>query len=185
MQFGLKEKVCLDFSSLADFVILTIIQILALNADNATCNDMQTSALGVMENSFEEANCACCFNHTLQLSAKTLFKPFNVGMSLTKLASEEEETDNLNNEIWTLWDKGTVGDDESDGDEEGDKEAYGDDRDALDGSNKPNDADTDETDKLNQLDEQEQEKVLADTFVVRQTVTKVHSDPFQLDLTHC
>ncbi|KAG1876087.1 hypothetical protein C8R48DRAFT_591520, partial [Suillus tomentosus] len=45
---------------------------LTFNGDNATSNDMQTTKLGQLPNSFAKENCACCFNHTLQLSAKTL-----------------------------------------------------------------------------------------------------------------
>ena len=47
-------------------------KILAFNADNATANDKQTTKLGALDNSFNEANRVRCFNHTLQLSAKAL-----------------------------------------------------------------------------------------------------------------
>jgi hypothetical protein len=70
MRFGLKEKVCLRL--FPNSVVLTVIQILALNADNATSNDTQTAALSLIENLFEEVNHTWCFNHTLQLSAKVL-----------------------------------------------------------------------------------------------------------------
>ena len=145
-----------------------------MNADNASSNDTQMAALTLMDNGFEEANRARCFNHTLQLSAKTLLKPFNIGMSSTELASEDEETD-FNNETKTLLDKVTVSDDETDDEDDGD--GYGS-SEGLDDSNKADDADSDETDELNQLDEEEKENILADTAVVRQTITKVCSDPF-------
>ena len=147
-----------------------------MNANNASSNDTQTGALAFMKNAFEEANRACCFNHMLQLSAKTLLKPFNAGMSLTNPASEEEESGNLNNEILTLLNKDAVGDDKTDGDKDSNEEVYGGEN--LDDGNKPNNADSKEPDKLNQLDDQEQERVLADTLLVQQTVTKVCFDPF-------
>jgi hypothetical protein len=131
-----------------------------------------------MTNSFEEVNRARCFNHTLQLSAKTLLKPFNAGMSSTNPASEEdlEEYEDLDNEVRTFLDKDVISIDEADDDEDGDEGQYDSSREDLDGDDKPDDADSTETDELNQLDEQEREKVLADTAVVRQTVTKVCSD---------
>ncbi|KAG1741576.1 uncharacterized protein EDB91DRAFT_335401 [Suillus paluster] len=52
-------------------------RILAVNADNATANDSQTTKLASLDNSFESVNCVRCFNHTLQLAAKALLKPFN------------------------------------------------------------------------------------------------------------
>ena len=62
-QFGLTEK------------------ILTVNVDNATLNDTQTTKLSQMDNSFDKQNCVRCFNHTLQLSAKSLLKPFNTALS--------------------------------------------------------------------------------------------------------
>ncbi|KAF8219368.1 hypothetical protein L208DRAFT_1341035, partial [Tricholoma matsutake] len=47
-------------------------QILAVNADNATSNNTQGETLAEMPNSFKLKNCVRCFNHTLQLSVKTL-----------------------------------------------------------------------------------------------------------------
>ena len=55
-------------------------KILAVNADNATANDKQTMKLSKLANSFEEEHRARCFNHTIQLSAKTLLKPFNTAL---------------------------------------------------------------------------------------------------------
>ncbi|KAG1750336.1 uncharacterized protein EDB91DRAFT_1196368 [Suillus paluster] len=52
-------------------------RILAVNADNATANDSQTTKLASLDNSFESVNRVRCFNHTLQLAAKALLKPFN------------------------------------------------------------------------------------------------------------
>src|SRR5258705_11663448 len=56
-------------------------KILAFNADNATPNDVQTIKLDQLDNSFKEENRVRCFNHTLQLSAKSLLKPFNLALS--------------------------------------------------------------------------------------------------------
>jgi len=84
-------------------------------------------------------------------------------MSLTNPALEEEESSNLNNEVQMLLDENAIGDNEMDGDEDSDREIYGDSGEDLDGGDKPDDADSDKTDKLNQLDKQEWEKVLVDT----------------------
>ena len=51
-----------------------------MNADNATSNDTQSETLTEMPDSFDLENHVRCFNHTLQLSAKTLLRPFNVGL---------------------------------------------------------------------------------------------------------
>ena len=126
-----------------------------------------------MDNTFEEVNCACCFNHTLQLSAKTLLKLFNVGISLTKLASEEEESEIFDDEMLMLLD------DNAEGDEGGDEDGYdGGGGEDLYGDDEPNEASSDKINELNQLDEQEAKKVLMDMAVVRHTITKVRSDPF-------
>jgi len=106
-----------------------------------------------MENTFEEVNCARCFNHMLQLSAKTLLKPFNAGMSLTKLALEEEESENVGDKMPILLD--SEDDSNKDSDKDGD-----------DGNDRLQDADSDEIDELNQLNEQECETVLMNTAVV-------------------
>ena len=58
----------------------------------------------------------------LQLSAKTLLKPFNAGMSSTKLALEEDEFDNFDNEV--ALDNDAKGNIEGDSDEDGDKDGH-------------------------------------------------------------
>src|ERR1700723_4639183 len=73
-QFGLTEK------------------ILAVNANNATSNDTQTTELDQLDNTFEKENRVGCFNHTLQLSAKALLKPFNIGLSGKATDDDEEFT---------------------------------------------------------------------------------------------
>jgi hypothetical protein len=98
-----------------------------------------------MENSFEEVNRARCFNHTLQLSAKTLLKPFNAGMSSMKPALEEEELDNIGEEI--SLDNNTGGNNE-DGDENGDERERDSGEEYLDDEGEPEDANNDETNEL-------------------------------------
>ena len=123
-----------------------------------------------MDNAFEEVNRACCFNHMLQLSAKTLLKPFNAGMSSTKPTSEEEEFGGLDDEI-PLLDDDALGDsegDDNDSDEDGGEYPNGD--------GEPGDANDDEIDELSQLDELECDKILMNTAVIQQTVTKVCFD---------
>jgi len=73
-QFGLTEKIH------------------ALNADNTTSNDTQTTKLDQLDNTFEEENQVRCFSHTLQLSAKALPKPFNIGLSRKATDDDDEFT---------------------------------------------------------------------------------------------
>jgi len=80
---------CLNLSSL---------QILAVNVDNASLNDTQGQVLAGMANSFELENCVHCFNHTLQLSAKTLLHPFNVGLGKTTEDGDNNDVEDLPNE---------------------------------------------------------------------------------------
>ena len=94
-QFGLTEKIH------------------AVNADNASPNDTLTTKLDQLDNTFEEENRARCFNHTLQLSAKALLKPFNIGLSGNVTDDDDHSTQDDNG------DSAIVEDDEAD---EGDKE---------------------------------------------------------------
>ena len=66
-----------------------------MNADNATSNDTQGEPLTDMPNLFSLKNHICCFNHTLQLSAKTLLHPFNVGLGKTTDNGDNNDVDNL------------------------------------------------------------------------------------------
>jgi hypothetical protein len=59
------------------FPICFSLQVLAFNGDNATSNDKQAACLHALPNSFDEVNRVCCFNHTMQLSARSLLKPFS------------------------------------------------------------------------------------------------------------
>ena len=69
-----------------------------MNADNATSNDTQGESLAEMPNSFALENRIWCFNHTLQLSAKTLLRPFNVGLGKTTDNGNDTEVDDLQDE---------------------------------------------------------------------------------------
>jgi len=121
-------------------------KILAVNADNATLNDTQTTKLDQLDNHFKEENWVWCFNHTLQLSAKALLKPFNIGLS------------------------GKVMDDDNDpamvmdGGDEGDEEEQ---------ANDDDDDEDDNIDELEELNKDEQNQVLQETAVVHETITKV------------
>ena len=68
-----------------------------MNANNATSNDTQGEALAEMPNSFELENRVRCFNHTLQLSAKTLHRHFNAGLGKTSEDGDNPNVDDLLN----------------------------------------------------------------------------------------
>ena len=139
-QFGLTEK------------------ILAVNADNATSNDTQTTELDQLDNTFEKENRVRCFNHTLQLSAKALLKPFNIGLSGKATDDDDELTQDDDNDL------AMVENDEDEGNEEEQADEDDDDED---------DEDDDNIDELEKLSEDEQNRVLQETMVVHETITKV------------
>lgn len=136
-QFGLSEK------------------ILAVNADNASSNDTQTIKLDQLDNTFNKENRVRCFNHTLQLSAKALLRPFNIGLSAGKATDDSDEIDQDDEDNIAVFE-----DDEDEGDDGDDGQGEEDD---------PND----NIDELGILDEDERNQVLEDTTVVRDTITKV------------
>lgn len=132
-------------------------KILSFNADNASPNDTQTTKLDQLDNSFDKENRARCFNHTLQLSAKTLLKPFNSALSGKATESDEiaipdgiEDPDGL-----------LMPEDEGEGEGEDEDEVM------------DHDDEDDGIDELAELDEDEQTRLLEDTATVRQAVTKV------------
>jgi hypothetical protein len=127
-----------------------------MNANNATSNDKQTTALDNLDNSFNEVNRVRCFNHTLQLSAKTLIKPFNIGMAK---ASEADTDDMLPLEEF---DDGDT-DDENGDDDDGGGGAVG-----LE----------DEVDEFEELNQDEQDRIMEDTAEVRQAVSKLRQLSF-------
>jgi hypothetical protein len=130
-------------------------KILALNGDNATTNDKQTASLAHMNNTFEEENRVRCFNHTLQLSATTLIRPFNTGMT-KKDIEDDDGADSNNNDNPDL--AGFTSEDDDDDIDESDVEQ---------------DDISDGVDELDELDAAGKEALLADTAVVRVTVSKV------------
>ena len=97
-------------------------KILTVNADNMTANDKQTTKLDSLNNSFNEENCVRCFNHTIQLSAMTLLKLFNMVLSRKAAdkveASEEDAEEELVLEIEEEDDD--EGEDDDDQDDEDD-----------------------------------------------------------------
>jgi hypothetical protein len=130
-------------------------KILAMNADNASSNDTQTTELAGMDNAFEKEYRIRCFNHTIQLSAKALLRPFNAGIKVANdgdndlaAAVEEMALDHF--------------DEEEDEDEEDD--------DGIDWNAEDFD---DGVDELDQLPANEREKVVAETATIRETITKV------------
>jgi len=135
-----------------------------MNADNATSNDTQGETLTKMPNSFKLENRVCCFNHTLQLSAKTLLCPFNAGLGKTSEDGDNPDIDDLLNS--------GMDDEEEDEDDEDKNED-------LPGVPDLNDID-DGIDKLDELDADEHEGIIADTAAVHETVTKFHHLAFTI-----
>jgi len=144
-------------------------KILAINADNASSNNTQTTKLNKMGNSFDEENRVCCFNHTLQLSAKSLLKPFNTTLS-QKATDDNNDDDDLTAQDHDANQVILAADEEEDGgdEEEADLE------DDID----------DEHDKLQALSEDQQKQVLEDTAVVCETVTKVSHLKARIHITN-
>ena len=102
-------------------------KILTCNNDNAASNDTQIAKLTKLPNMFEETNHVHCFDHTLQLLAKTLLKPFNIVLANGK----NDFTEDLH-----VLELKKVGDDESvedDDDGDGDADSAFDFNDADDG----------------------------------------------------
>ena len=125
----------------------------AVNANNATSNDTQTTKLDQRDNTFEEENRVQCFNHTLQLSAKALLKPFNIGLSGKATDDNNELTQDDDNDPAMVGDGGDKEDEEEQASEDNDED--------------------DKIDELEELNEDEWNRVLQETAVVHETVTKV------------
>ena len=66
-------------------------KILSFTADNASNNVTQSEKLGSLPNSFDSVNQIRCFNHTMQLSAKALLKPFGTN----RRGDDNEEADDV------------------------------------------------------------------------------------------
>ena len=136
-------------------------KVLGLNADNATSNDKLTTFLSKMDNSFNEINRVRCFNHTLQLAAKTLIKPFNAGL-----------TGKGNDDVGAEGDEDAEIDEDATSHDDGerDEEDEGGEQDGVDVD--VDDVDDDEGDD-EELSEIDAELLFEDTTCVRQAVTKV------------
>jgi hypothetical protein len=134
-------------------------KILAINADNASCNDTQTLSLCTLDNTFDEENRVRCFNHTMQLSAVTLVRPFNAAMTSDPILDDAvaEPVDNSDGNA----------DDE---DEDSEDEELSEDSDDVD----------DGIDEFEQLSEADKRALLDDTKLVRGTVSKLRNLAFSI-----
>jgi len=138
-------------------------KILAMNADNASSNDTQMTELAAMDNAFDQDHRIRCFNHTIQLSAKTLLRPFNAGI---KAANDGDNDDAGVAEEMALEDF----DEEEDEDEEEDDSG-------IDWNAEDFD---DGVDELEMLPAHERERVTAETATIRETVTKLRQLAFAI-----
>jgi hypothetical protein len=116
-----------------------------------------------------------CFNHTLQLSAKTLLCPFNAGLGNTDEDATNAGVDDLPD----------LDDDDNDNDDNDDEDSNSNSN--RNSSNVLDDLDADADngiDELNDLDSDTCEELLADTAALRQTVSKASTYPYQYILFH-
>jgi hypothetical protein len=134
-------------------------KIQAVNANNTTSNDMQTIKLTQLDNMFKEENRVRCFNHTLQLLAKSLLKPFNTALSASA-ANDDAAPQDVDNDKPAVY-----MDDEDERGQEGEEEEEG---------GVEDDIEDDNVDELQALSRDERERVLGETAVVCESVTKVH-----------
>ena len=122
----------------------------SFTGDNATSNDKQTDMLDKLPNTFEELNRVRCFNHTIQLSAKGLLKPFYSAGSI-ETDNETEHGDDCMPALQAMDDEE---EDEADPDADDDDEE-------------------EEEDPLGALDDDEREQLINNTETVRTTLNKV------------
>jgi len=132
---------------------------LAMNTDNAAPNDTQTAILAKLNNSFEEDQRARCFNHTIQLSANTLLRPFNTALGAARTADRASGDDDD-----TMPDLEVIEDDDDDDDDEADDRG-------AENDEAVEDVD-DQIDELEELEDAEREELLAATVNVRETISK-------------
>jgi hypothetical protein len=123
-------------------------KILSFTADNASNNTTQAEELDSLDNSFELVNRIGCFNHTMQLSAKALLKPFRSN----RRGDQREELEEEGNGGAEL-----PSDDEADDGESDDSGAD----------------DEDGPDLFEELDEDEQEELVHNTEAVAEALQKV------------
>jgi len=140
--------------------------------DAWTSNNTQGEALAGMDNSFESEHRVHCFNHALQLSAKTLLRPLNAGLGKATEDGDDDDVEELL-DLDTDDDGGeNEGEDEDGEDGVGDE---GEDEDEDEDLLVPGDADDidDGIDELDALGPDAREEVLADTAAVREVATKL------------
>ena len=134
----------------------------AFTGDNVTSNDTQVAELHIKDNSFDASNHVCCFNHTIQLSCKALFKPFT-----SSIASSTTDNDDMLDLM------GTEDNDEDDNEDEDEGKELA--------CNMDDDTDNDTDNDINELDAlsmEEQANFLEATEAVKEAVTKVRMLPF-------
>jgi hypothetical protein len=129
-----------------------------MNTNNATLNDAQTTALNDLDNLFDKVNHVCCFNHTVQLSAKTSIKLFNTGMGENMVCSNDnnESSSNHDDNMPALEDL----------EDEDNDEAENKDTDANDGVSSEGGDIKENIDELDELSKDECAQVLEDTVAV-------------------
>ena len=120
-----------------------------MTADNATSNDTQRKDLTAMDNSFEEEHHVRCFNHTLQLSAKALMRPFNPALGKAPDIDFNGGQDDLG-----------VEDEDNEGDHNDVEEVI-------------YDVDDDDDNELDDLDPYSRKELIEDVAVVRTTISKL------------
>ena len=140
------------------------------NGDNATSNNKQMTYLDKLPNAFKEVNHVCCFNHTMQLSAKALMKPFDTPMASAN--SDGSKPPDANDMFSSELDNNNS-DDSDEEDSEGGIDTSsvgGNDRDDGEGEDVDNDP-------FEALDADAQQELLEGTAAVRTTLNKVCSYP--------
>ena len=138
-------------------------KILSFNANNASAKDTQTMKLDELDNSFNKENRICCFNHTMQLSAKALLKPFTSGLS-------GKETNDNEMAITEIEDPdGLLMEEDNDNEDEVDV------KNGVTNHGEEDDFD-DSIDELAELGEDKQTRLLEEIAAVCQAVSKVRID---------
>ena len=137
---------------------------------NASANDTQTTKLAQCPNSFEREHRVRCFNHTLNLVAKAILKPFSgvaqkAGSGPDLLAQTHMDSEDEDNEV-PLPDTVSDSEDEHTG---SDDEGNGTDSDSS------STEDDDTFDAFDTMDEADQQAFLEAVAAVKTTLTKVRA----------
>lgn len=146
-----------------------------MTGDNATSNDTQTTSMSELDtNTFKEENRVRCFTHTLNLSCKSILKPFSTPEKKKKdtdadQGNAEGDTDSIPD---LESDAGSFDSAFTDGkDEDEDEEAED-----VDGDEGTLDEDEDEDlvlDERGELDAEERETFDEETKEVKKSLDKV------------